>query len=230
MNARLLGFFSGFPARRFPAGIARRLGEELTVDTGDTGDTLVFISAWPADHERNDIESAGMHGMFAEYGMAFREHRVIDDRTDPAEAEKLIRNASCIFLMGGDASQQFRLICEKGISDPIRQSAAVILGVSAGSYNMAVRALDIWESDIPYAGLGLADITVKAHVKPDDRELLDRLSRISSEQDLPILAMEDESAVFVKEGEVSYTGRICLIRSGEICPLSHELLRQITAE
>lgn len=34
----------------------------------------------------------------------------------------------------------------------------VILGVSAGSSNMAKHALDIWESPVPYDGLGLADI------------------------------------------------------------------------
>ena len=44
--------------------------------------------------------------------------------------------------------------CNKDIIDEIRKSTTVILGVSAGSCNMANPALDIWESHIPYNGLG----------------------------------------------------------------------------
>lgn len=225
MNARLLGFFSGFPTRHFPCNIAERLKEALSVR-----DSLVFVSAWPSDYERNDSDSAGMHAMFAECDMAFKRYCVIDDRTDAVEAGQLIREASCIFLMGGHAVRQFRLICEKGIMEEIRNSHAVILGVSAGSSNMAKRALDIWESPVPYDGLGLADITVKAHVQPENRELAQTLMQISAEQNLPICAMEDESAIFVSDGHVAYAGRIHWINKGKIGPLSLEILDQIAAK
>ena len=117
MNARLLGFFSGFPTRHFPADIARRLKEELVIR-----DSLVFVSAWPSDYERNDSDATGMHGMFEEYNMSFKRYSVIDNRTDVCDAKLLIREASCIFLMGGHAIQQFRLICEKGIYEEICKS------------------------------------------------------------------------------------------------------------
>lgn len=96
MNAKLLGFFSGFPTRHFPADIARRLKEELVIR-----DSLVFVSAWPSDYERNDSDSAGMHHMFEECGMPFKGYSVIDNRTDALDARGLIQEASCIFLMGG---------------------------------------------------------------------------------------------------------------------------------
>lgn len=211
MNAQLLGFFSGFPTRHFPAGIVERLREELTVR-----DSLVFVSAWPSDHERNDSDSAGMHAMFEECDMPFKRYSVIDDRTAAVDARRLIREASCIFLMGGHAVLQFQLIRGKGILDEIRKSTAVILGVSAGSSNMAKRALDIWESHVPYEGLGLADVTIKAHVTQENQELLQTLSRISMEQNLPVCAMEDESAIFVKENKVTCVGRILLISDGNV--------------
>ena len=181
MNTRLLGFFSGFPTRHFPGDIVRRLRDELTLR-----ESLVFVSAWPSEYEQNDADSTGMHGMFEECDMTFKRYCVIDNRTDTADAKRLIREASCIFLMGGNATQQFRLICEKGIAEEIRNSSAVVLGVSAGSSNMAKRALDIWESHEPYEGLGLADITIKAHVTPDNQELVQILLQITKEQDLPI--------------------------------------------
>ncbi len=214
MNAKLLGFFSGFPTHHFPNDIMERLREELIVR-----DSLVFVSAWPSDHERNDSDSAGMYAMFDECSMPFKRYSVIDNRTAAADAKQLVQEASCIFLMGGHAVWQFQLICDKGILDEIRKSNAVILGVSAGSSNMAKRALDIWESPVPYEGLGLADITIKAHVTQENQELLQTLSQVSTEQNLPICAMEDESAIFVKEDKVTYIGQILWINNGNICPI-----------
>ena len=225
MNARLLGLFSGFPSRHFPRSIAQRLKEEL-----HTRDHLVLISAWPSEHARNDSDAAGMHAMFAQWDMPFRRFTVIDGRTAAAQAKQLIREASCIFLMGGHATQQYALICEKGIREELRRSNAVILGVSAGSSNMARRALDVWESHVPYQGLGLTDITIKAHVQPEDPELLQTLVQISSEHRLPVCAMEDDSAIFVKDGCISFLGRIHWVSGGKVQPLSMEILEGIITE
>lgn len=222
MNTRLLGFFSGFPTRHFPKDIVSRLKEELT-----RRESLVFVSAWPSEYEQNDADSTGMHGMFVECGMPFKHFCVIDNRTDAVDAKQLIREASCIFLMGGHATQQFQMICEKGIVEEIRNSSAVILGVSAGSINMAKHAIDVWESHVPYDGLGLADITIKAHVTSDNQELVQTLLQISKEQGLPICAMEDESAIFVKDDDISYVGNIRWISKGEIGPFEVERLKGV---
>ena len=66
MDYRLLGFFSGFPNRKFPCEIAGRLREELI-----RRDSFVCVSAWPADYERNDIELINTHGLFEDYNMPF---------------------------------------------------------------------------------------------------------------------------------------------------------------
>lgn len=219
MKDRLLGLFSGFPARQFTDAIAARLSEELPVR-----ESLVFVSAWPSDFARNDDDAAGMHGMFATRDMAFQRFCVIDDRTYTQEAKQLIREATCIFLMGGNATQQFRLICEKGIAEDICSSNAVILGVSAGSSNMARRALDIWESHEPYEGLGLTDITIKAHMSRDNQELQQVLLKISAEHDLPICAMEDESAIFITDDDVACMGRLHWISNGRIQDFAPEML------
>lgn len=219
MNARLLGLFSGFPERRFTDAIAQRLRDALTVRN-----RLVFVSAWPSEYQRNDEDAAGMHGMFESCGMAFQHFHVIDKRTASEDAKRLIREADCIFLMGGHAVQQHQLICEKGIGDELRSSAAVILGVSAGSSNMARRALDIWESHVPYDGLGLTDITIKAHVTAENQELMQTLMQISQSNDLPICAMADESAIFVQNDAVTHIGQIQYISQGEIRPFGPELL------
>ena len=206
---RFLAFFSGFPTHHFPDEIAARLKKEITVRND-----LVFISAWPSDFSRNDDDAAGMHEMFAEQGIGFDRFHVIDDRTEPEHALKLITEASCVFLMGGNATEQMRLICDKGIRGALISSAAVTLGVSAGSMNMGKTTVDIWESLVPYEGLGFADITVIGHFSYDEEERVDLMKKVS--MDCPVCAMEDESAIFILSSQVTCTGEIHWIENGEI--------------
>lgn len=208
MNAELLGLFSGFPTHHFPDEIARVLRENLP-----RRESLVFISAWPEDYARNDGDSDGMHAMFAERGMAFADHRVIDRRTSAADAVKRVQAANCIFLMGGDVTLQMALIRDLGLVPELRTSRAVILGVSAGSMNMGRTVAEIWESKTLQKGLGLTDITVKAHYT-EDAWFLPALKEISGIQ--PVAAMEDESAIFIKAGTVWKIGNIHWIDKGEI--------------
>lgn len=219
MNAKLIGFFSGFPTRHFTDEIADILREELTAR-----DSLVFVSAWPEDFTQNDDDSDGMHGMFAERDMPFAQHHVIDNRTTADEARNLVHCASCIFLMGGNATLQFQLMRDKGIVDAIRQSNAVILGVSAGAMNMGKHTVDIYESLVPYEGLGFADMTVKAHY-PLEENLLQKVKQVSMK--LPVCLMENESAIFVKQNHIMQIGRIHLMVKGEISPLTQEDLERM---
>ena len=214
MNAKLIGFFSGFPTHHFPEAIAAVLKDALF-----DRESLVFVSAWPDDFARNDDDSDGMHAMFAEQDMPFSRHSVIDRRTAPDEAVRMIREASCIFLMGGEVTFQFGLIKEKGIFEEIRDCSAVILGVSAGSMNLGKHVVDFYESLTPYDGLDFADLTIKAHY-PYDEEMLNRVKRVSME--LPVCAMEDESAIFIDQDRVFGIGQIHRISGGEMLPMRQE--------
>lgn len=220
MNYRLLGFFSGFPNFRFPCGVGKKLGEELT-----QRESLVFISAWPENYARNDDDSAGMHGMFDECNIPFAKHFVIDNRMKNSYARKLIHEASCVFLMGGHPGLQLQLIRDKGLDVAICDVSAAVLGVSAGAINMAKRSIDTKESPIPYNGLGLADITVKPHFSFEDKQTLSTLLEVSME--LPICATEDDSAIFVSNGQVSYTGTIHWINKGEIFQFTQSIVKII---
>ncbi len=209
----MLGFFSGFPDRRFPPAVAERLRGALS-----QRGSIVFISVWPRDYERNDGDLAGMYRMFTEQGMAFGRHSVIDCRWEPSKAVDELREASCVFLMGGHPGQQIQLIRDMGLDAAIRECGGAVLGVSAGAINMARRSLDTKESPVPYAGLGLADITVKPHFSPADGQVLSTLLEISME--LPICAMEDNSAIFAAGEEITPVGSVHWIDRGEIGPFS----------
>ncbi len=219
MNASLLGLFSGFPTHHFPDEIARVLRENLP-----RRESLVFISAWPEDCARNDDDSDGMHAMFAERGMAFSDHRVIDRRTGVADAVRLAREADCIFLMGGDITLQMALICDLGLVPELRASRAVILGVSAGAMNMGRYAADVWETKALCEGIGLTDSVMKGHYAEDAWFIptLKELSRIH-----PIVAMEDESAIFVQGNTAWKLGKIHWIDKGRTTMFTDETLKTI---
>ena len=219
MNASLLGLFSGFPTHHFPDAIAQALRAYLP-----RRESLVFISAWPEDYARNDDDSDGMHGMFAERGMAFDNHRVIDRRTSAADAVRLAREADCIFLMGGDVTKQMSLIRDLGLVAELRASRAVILGVSAGSMNMGRYAADVWETKALSEGISLTDIVMKGHYAEDAWfiPILKELSRTH-----PIVAMEDESAIFVQGNTAWKLGKIHWIDKGGTIIFTDETLKTI---
>ena len=216
---KAIAFFSGFPERRFTDEIARRLEKELPVRR-----CIVFITSCPVEYQQNDDDSAGMHGMFVEYGIGFERFCVVDARMDPADAQKWAREADCFFLMGGGVcAEQMQLMREKGIYDIVRDGPGMVLGVSAGSMNMGKTTVDIWESLEPYEGLGFADITMIGHFDYNDTERLRLETEVSMER--PVCAMEDESAIFIRNGKVDIIGTIHKIEKGNIGPFTEEDVR-----
>ena len=218
MNSRLLGLFSGFPTHHFTDAISEVLRENLP-----RRESLVFISAWPDDFSRNDEDSDGMHEMFAERGMGFARHCVIDRRTGAADAARRIREADCVFLMGGDPPSQMALIRDLGLVPELLSCRAVILGVSAGSMNMGRYAADCWETKRLYEGIGLVDIVTKGHYEKD-AWFLPVIKEMSMTR--PVAVMEDESAIFIRKDAVWQLGNIHWIDKGVIARLTDDVLRK----
>ncbi len=101
MRKEFLAVFSGFPDHHFSEEITKRLRKEMPERK-----SIVFITACPQDYAQNDDDCDGMHGMFAEQGLAFEKHCVIDQRMEPSQAKDLVENADCIFLMGGGVCEE----------------------------------------------------------------------------------------------------------------------------
>ncbi len=216
MRNELLAVFSGFPDHHFSEEITKRLREELTVRN-----SIVFISACPQEYVQNDNDSDGMHEMFAEQGMPFERHYVIDERTDPSVAKRLVESADCIFLMGGGVcEEQLDLIREKDCHEALLDCHAVILGVSAGSMNMARNTVDFFESMEPFPGLGLTNITVSCHHDPEDTWRYEQTLKMSETR--TVYAMEDMSAFFIKRGKIDVVGRIFRADNRELRPITED--------
>ena len=206
---RFLAFFSSF-RDGFPLEAAAWLREGICGRRG-----LAFVCTDPAGHEKTDYYSRVDREWFRDIGITFAAYDVADDRVTPERAIELVRDASCIFLMGGDTARQFRFIREYGLIGPIRQSPAAVLGLSAGAINMAALAFnEVAES--PYEGLALADISIAPHynTSKDDPALTEKIRAFS--QGHPLYAMCDGSAIFVQGEKVEMLGEIYKIENGRI--------------
>ena len=221
MKKRFLAVFSGFPDHHFPEEIAKRLREELTERK-----SLVFITARPLDYAQNDDDCDGMYGMFAEQGLPFQKHCVIDRRTGASEAKELVEHADCIFLMGGGAcADQLALIRGKGCQEALLACHAAIFGVSAGSMNMARNTVDFFESMESFDGLGLTNMTVSCHHDPEDTWRYERTLLMSEGR--VVYAMEDLSAFFIKGGKIDAVGTIFRVENRELRPLTEECIKEL---
>ena len=221
MRKEFLAVFSGFPEHHFSKEITERLRAELTERK-----SLVFITACPLEYEQNDDDCDGMYEMFAEQGLPFEKHCVIDKRTAPETAKELVENADCIFLMGGGVcEEQLDLIREKGCYDALLDCHAAIFGVSAGSMNMARKTVDFFESMEAFDGLGLTNITVSCHHDPEDTWRYEQTLRMS--EDRTVYAMEDMSAFFIKGGRIDIVGTIYKVKNRELQVLMEEGIKEL---
>ena len=157
-----------------------------------------------------------MHEMFAELDLAFNEKHVIDRRTDAAEAVRLIRKADCIWLMGGESKWQMELIRDLDLAPELRNSRAMLLGVSAGSMNLGRYVAYVWDNPEFYEAIGLTDFTIKSHYE-DGEWFVPIVLEMSKTH--PIVAMKDMSAIFIKNGDITKIGTMYLVDKGEIKPI-----------
>ncbi len=221
MRKEFLAVFSGFPEHRFTEDTAKRLREELTVRR-----SIVFITACPSEYAQNDKDADGMHEMFAQQGIPFERHCVIDRRTDPSEAKALVEHADCIFLMGGGAcEEQLDLIREKDCFEALLDCHAAILGVSAGSMNMARIVVDLHDSMEPFPGLGFTNLTVSCHHDPADAWRYEQTLKMSETR--VVYAMEDLSAFFLKGGKISVAGKVFRGENRVLRPITEADLREL---
>ena len=205
---RFLAFFSSF-GDGFPPAVAKRLREGITGHG-----RLVFVCTDPAGHEKTDYYAHIDQEWFRNIGISFMSYDVLDDRVTPERAAGLVCGASCIYLMGGDTARQFRFMREYGLIEPIRESGAAVLGLSAGAINMAALAFnEVVES--PYEGLALADISIAPHFRRKDNPAPMEKIRVFS-QVHPLYAMCDGSAIFVQGEKVEMLGEIYKIENGRI--------------
>lgn len=170
-------------------------------------------------HEKTDKYFCFFLNMFKGAGIHFKEAYVIDGRMTADEAQKKIAEADVIWLSGGDTPTQFRYFQKYGLEKTIKQHSGVVIGMSAGSINMAKTSICTlscghFKQKI-YNGLACVDISVEPHFIRN--EVSDELIDLSEKH--TIYGLCDESFIVCSGKTIEFYG--------EIYKLSHKIIERV---
>ena len=167
-------------------------------------------------HEKTDKYFHFFLNMFEEADIHFEEAYVIDGRMSADEAQKRLAEADVIWLSGGDTPTQFRYFQEYGLDIVIKQHDGIIIGMSAGSINMAKTSICTlscghFKQEI-YNGLACVDISVEPHFIRN--EVSDELIDLSKKY--TIYGLCDESFIVCSGETIEFYGEIYILSHGNI--------------
>lgn len=204
-----LGWFNNF----FPENLEKALQEDIT-----DRKSLVMISSTPFVDE---ADGAAERSWLDHAGISFDEYHVINYRVQKEEAHSLLKNASVIFLLGGNTIEQNGFLTDYELSEPIKTSKAIVMGASAGAINMSAKWLcsknfgyDVETSSF-YDGVGLNNFSVLSHFDLENNMALvqDELSLLSKE--MKVYASNKDCVLRTKGDKIDILGDVYLIsRSG----------------
>lgn len=95
-----------------------------------------FVSANPYDAGFSDHCGYSMKKAFEDVDINFMRYEIIDQRT-AYRIEDIIRNTDFLIFGGGHVPTQNRFLQEVGMAQLLRSYTGVVMGISAGSMNLA---------------------------------------------------------------------------------------------
>jgi dipeptidase E len=178
---------------------------------------FVFVaSEFENMHEKTDWYCNHFLEMFYQCGITFDNVNVIDSRMSKETAQETVRAADVLWLSGGNTPTQFGYLKAYGLIPCIREQKGLIIGMSAGSINMAKRAVCkvTYEHDELqiYEALGLVEFSVKPHFDKDT--ITDELLEVSEKY--PLYGICDDAAIIYTEDNTLYIGEVFLIDKGKV--------------
>jgi len=216
-------YYSGW----YDGELPRQLAESLRKDIVDRTSIAIIWGAWGIE-EYVDIAKNNWLNLA---DITFEEYHGIDTRMNKLAAQDAVKNASVILLTGGYTEPQMEFITEYGLDSAIKESSAtVIIGFSAGAYNMAKKCIGVVDNNYEseeravYECLGLDDFAYEPYFSLVNRRrhALDSSKLIQNyllplSQEIDIYTTGDDAAIRVKNGTVkAVTGDVYLISNSEI--------------
>ncbi|TCZ68876.1 cyanophycinase [Paenibacillus albiflavus] len=203
----------------YDKGFSEKLVNVLHEDITDRK-SLVIISAKSPDYEDEqvNVDDVFERTWFNQANIFFDEYHLIDHRTQKEDAQRLIQNASVVFLCGGNSRHQKHLLMKNELSDLIKISNAVVMGTSAGGMNMSDEYL--FKCTV-YEGMALNHFSFEAHFD-HDTALIEERFPLSEKMDIYVAADKD-GAVRVKNSKIDIIGNVYLISHSKIQKLVETL-------
>ena len=142
----------------------------------------LYICSSPDRRDLNCTFGADVFQIFAQEGMAFSHYAVLDG-DNFYEAKKLVGESDLIVLAGGHVPTQNAFFHKIHLGELLEEYDGVVMGISAGSMNMAetvyAQPEEPGESAPEYQrfipGLGLTDINILPHLQKVRDDMVDGL-------------------------------------------------------
>lgn len=161
--------------------------------------------------------------------MHFKKYSVLDGRNSK-DAKQLIDEADFIVLTGGHVPTQNKFFAEFGLFELLKNSQAVVLGISAGTMNLAETVYSPPELDGEYldenfrrffGGVGRTNINVFPHYDELYDSYLDGVHVMTKivEPDsfkIPVLCMNNGTYVEIVDDVATLYGEAYLMKNGKM--------------
>lgn len=163
---------------------------------------MVFVASSPF-YEGTSTYAELTRSSLSLSGIRFSKMVILDGH-NMDRCRDLMQRADLVFLAGGDTEIQMKMFENMNLRKHIIQCKGVIVGQSAGALNLAT---DVYCSPTPdetatkkyWKGLGMTDVNIEPHFKPENKELIENVLLPDSKTQ-PFIAITDGSYI-IDDGE-----------------------------
>lgn len=131
---------------------------------------------------------------------------IIDDRMPKQDAEKNIKEADVLYLLGGNPLTQIDNLRKQGYDKLIKKFSGLIIGTSAGAMNLGKIAYcskdEDFDESVFYDGLGLVDITIDPHFDINNEEQIKEIKFNSKKT--RIIGLPNESGIRIETNSIEF--------------------------
>jgi peptidase E len=191
---------------------AKAVNEQAFSDAGGRPSVLVFPWARPS-FDKHYRKRKLLSDYLAALGASWVEYA---EYAPASELEAKVAQADLLYLTGGQALVLVERAQKMGLDELLRNFSGVIVGRSAGALALCSRCVTTIRNNGKVrviGGLGLVDITLKAHYGGVKDEVLKRFSLQET-----IFAVPAGSALVWDCGSLSAMGEVFVFRDGECLP------------
>lgn len=189
-------------------------------------DKFVVVASDPLSYDYNDLFLKIYKEALELTGIKFEEYILLDNRNKD-KIKEIIDNSSLIILSGGDTYVEHLFFEEINLRKYLKNYNACIVGISAGSINMAADVYDSPEKEedlkrpCSFNGLGLTEIRVEPHFVYEDSlfdemEKLQRKHLLNESNRKKVIGILDGSYIMIENDIPRLYGDAYLIENGEI--------------
>lgn len=200
----------------FPNGFGKEIAKLFQRKIVQRNSFAFIASEFEKMHDRTDKYFHFFYQMFEDVGIHFKESYAVDARLSAEEAQKIVETADVVWLSGGDTPTEFHYLQKYGLDKVIKQHCGVIIGMSAGSINLADTAICTQscghDEQMIYPGLGCVHLSVEPHFVRN--EVSHEVLELSHQY--VIYGLRDESVIVCENGHTDFYGEIYKIEGGTI--------------